>query len=235
MNAPGHRRPRRLKPADLMMGRTGASLVRRLPAARFHKVLDRIDAGLLTGSLEAHLPDGTTRLLGGRAEGPAAVVNLRGWQALIRLGLGGSVGWFRAWMKREWDSPDPVALFALFMGGVYAIGFGQVALGGRSIGAALGDGLGGTLKNVLPIVLLAVLAVVAMIALGLVVGIVGGILALVGGLVHKALGMLLLMPVYIGMLLVVYVVMFGVMYFMWRDICGEAPAAEAPRDDRIEL
>ena len=74
-----------------------------------------------------------------------------------------------------------------------------------------------------------------MIALGLVVGIVGGIPALVGGLVHKALGMLLLMPVYIGMLLVVYVVMFGVMYFMWRDICGEAPAAEAPRDDRIEL
>ena len=127
------------------------------------------------------------------------------------------------------------SLFALFMGGVYAIGFGQVALGGRSIGAALGDGLGGTLKNVLPIVLLAVLAVVAMIALGLVVGIVGGILALVGGLVHKALGMLLLIPVYIGMLLVVYVVMFGVMYFMWRDICGEAPAAEAPRDDRIEL
>lgn len=122
MNAPGHRRPRRLKPADLMMGRTGASLVRRLPAARFHKVLDRIDAGLLTGSLEAHLPDGTTRLLGGRAEGPAAVVNLRGWQALIRLGLGGSVGWFRAWMKREWDSPDPVALFALFMANVRSLG-----------------------------------------------------------------------------------------------------------------
>jgi hypothetical protein len=121
------------------------------------------------------------------------------------------------------------------MGGVYAIGFGQVALGGRSVGAALSDGIAGTLRNVLPIVLLALLAVAAVFALVLVVGIVGGILALVGGLVHKALAMVLVMPVYLGMLLVVYVVTFGVMYFMWRDICGEPPAPEAPRDDLIEL
>lgn len=127
------------------------------------------------------------------------------------------------------------SLFALFMGGVYAIGFGQVALGGRGVGAALGDGFGGTLKNVLPILLLAVLAVVAMFALVLVVGIVAGILALLGSVVHTALGMLLATPVYIGMLLVVYVVMFGVMYFMWRDICGDAPAVDATRDDRIEV
>lgn len=122
MNAPGPRRAPRLKPADHLFGRTGASLLGRLPAKRFHAVLDRIDAGLLTGSLEAHLPDGTTRLLGGRAEGPAAIVHLHGWQALIRLGLGGSVGWFRAWMKREWESPDPVALFALFMANVRPLG-----------------------------------------------------------------------------------------------------------------
>ena len=127
------------------------------------------------------------------------------------------------------------SLFALFMGGVYAIGFGQVALGGRSVGQALSDGLAGTLKNVLPIVLLALLAVVALFALALVVGIVGGILALVGGAVHKALAVALVMPVYLGMLLVVYVVMFGVMYFMWRDICGEPPAPVAARDDLIEL
>ena len=128
------------------------------------------------------------------------------------------------------------SLFALFMGGVYAIGFGQVALGGRSVGAALGDGFGGTLKNVLPIVVLAVLAVVAMFSLVLVVGIIAAILMLVGGLVHKALGVLLLAPIYLGMLLVVYVVMFGVMYFMWRDICGDTtPVADAPRDDAIEV
>ena len=127
------------------------------------------------------------------------------------------------------------SLFALFMGGVYAIGFGQVALGGRSLGAALGDGVGGTLKNVLPMLVLVVLAVAAMFALALVVSLVGGILMLVGSLVHPSLGLLLVMPVYIGMLLVVYVVMFGVMYHMWRDICGEQAVKAPPRDDLIEL
>ncbi len=122
MNAPGPRRAPRLKPENHLLGRTGASLLARLPAGRFHAVLDRIDAGLETGSLEAHLPDGTTRLLGGRREGPAAIVHLHHWQALVRLGLGGSVGWFRAWMKREWESPDPVALFALFMANVRPLG-----------------------------------------------------------------------------------------------------------------
>lgn len=122
MNAPGSRRAPRVKPAHPLLGRTGASLLARLPARRFHGVLDRIDAGLETGSLEAHLPDGTTRLLGGRADGPAAIVHLHDWRALVRLGLSGSVGWFRAWMKREWESPDPVALFALFMANVRPLG-----------------------------------------------------------------------------------------------------------------
>ncbi len=129
MNAPGPRRTKRLKPANPVFGRAGASLLGRLPAARFHAVIDRIDAGLATGSLEAHLPDGTTRLLGGRADGPAAIVHLHGWQALVRLGLGGSVGWFRAWMKREWESPDPVALFALFMANVRPLGSAARARG----------------------------------------------------------------------------------------------------------
>lgn len=118
-------------------------------------------------------------------------------------------------------------LVGLFFGGVYAIGFGQVALGGRGIGAALRDGVAGTLKNVLPIVVLAVIAIVLFIAFILVVALLAGLLALIGGLVHESLAMLLLVPVYIGMLLVMYVVMFGVMYFMWRDVCGDAPPVPA--------
>ncbi|HEY9541924.1 MAG TPA: hypothetical protein VIR05_09860, partial [Luteimonas sp.] len=51
-------------------------------------------------------------------------------------------------------------LAGLFFGGVYTIGFGQVALRGRSVGSALADGVAGTLKNVLPIGLLAVVAFV---------------------------------------------------------------------------
>jgi hypothetical protein len=66
---------------------------------------------------------------------------------------------------------------------------------------------------------------VLFIAFIIVVALLAGLLALIGGLVHETLAVILLMPVYIGMLLVMYVVMFGVMYFMWRDVCGDAPPA----------
>jgi cyclopropane-fatty-acyl-phospholipid synthase len=80
----------------------------------FRRQLDRIDAGIAQGSLSLSLPDGTARLLGGRADGPAAIVDLRSWRALLRLAIGGSIGWYQAWAIGEWASPDPVALFALF-------------------------------------------------------------------------------------------------------------------------
>ncbi|BCA57788.1 SAM-dependent methyltransferase [Sphingomonas sp. HMP6] len=84
-------------------------------ATLFHRLLDQIDAGLVHGSLSATLPDGRARLLGGRAPGPAAVVDLRSWRALLRLATGGSAGWYVAWSKGEWASPDPTVLFELFM------------------------------------------------------------------------------------------------------------------------
>jgi cyclopropane-fatty-acyl-phospholipid synthase len=97
--------------------RFGASpgLFSRLFSGGFHKLLDRIDGGLERGSILATLPDGGTRLLGGRAEGFAAEVEIRDWRALLRLALGGSSGWYQAWEAGEWTSPDPVPLFALFM------------------------------------------------------------------------------------------------------------------------
>jgi cyclopropane-fatty-acyl-phospholipid synthase len=78
-------------------------------------MLDRFVAGLAHGSIEATLPDGVTRRLGGRGEGTDAQVTIRDWRALLRLATGGSVGWYQAWEAGEWDSADPVALFALFM------------------------------------------------------------------------------------------------------------------------
>ena len=129
-------------------------------------------------------------------------------------------------------------LVGLFFFGVYAIGFGQVALGGRGIGAALGDGAVGTLKNLLPILVLAVIAIVLLLAFTLVVGLLGALLALVGGLVHDVFAFVLLIPLYLGMLLVLYVVMFGVMYFMWREICGgsaAAPTAPVTAGNQVEL
>ncbi len=84
-------------------------------AGGFHRIIDRIDAGLEHGSMLAKLPDGTTRLLGARREGPHAQIDLKNWNALLRLATGGSAGWYQAWEAREWDSPDPVQIFALFM------------------------------------------------------------------------------------------------------------------------
>jgi len=87
----------------------------RLLAPLFHRILDRIDRGLDAGEIEGWLPDGTVRLLGGRVPGPKAVVKLRSWKALARLVRSGSAGWYLAWEKGEWASPDPVPVFDLFM------------------------------------------------------------------------------------------------------------------------
>lgn len=110
-------RGRHLVKADRGIATTGglARLLAYAPARLFARALDRIDDGLAQGSLEAHLPDGTIRLLGGRGAGPHAVVHLHSWAALVRLGLSGSVGWYSAWARGEWNSPDAVPLFDLFM------------------------------------------------------------------------------------------------------------------------
>ncbi|RJF93070.1 SAM-dependent methyltransferase [Sphingomonas cavernae] len=84
-------------------------------ARGFHHLLDRIDAGLDEGAIEARLPDGSRRVLGGRGAGPTAEVDLRSWTALLRLARSGSVGWYDAWVRGEWRSSDPVPLFDLFM------------------------------------------------------------------------------------------------------------------------
>lgn len=122
MNAPGSRSVKRLHAADPLLVRTGAGILAHLPAGLFHKFLDRIDHALEVGSLEAHLPDGQIRILGGRGDGPACIVHLHRWSALIRLALSGSVGWYRGWTKGEWSSPDPVPLFALFMANAIRLG-----------------------------------------------------------------------------------------------------------------
>lgn len=94
---------------------TGGGVFARLFGGGFHAILDRIDAGLLAGGIDATLPDGTRRILGGRAPGPMPVVTLHSWRALVRLAASGSVGWYKAWARGEWSSPDPVPLFDLFM------------------------------------------------------------------------------------------------------------------------
>ncbi|MCW2381881.1 class I SAM-dependent methyltransferase [Sphingobium sp. B2D3C] len=109
-----------------MMRRAGAQVGgrfwRALPTRLFQPMLVRVDRGLMRGSLELHLPDGSVRLLGGRKQGFAAIVHLANWRALIRLAASGSTGWYRAWADGDWSSPDPIALFALFGANARSLG-----------------------------------------------------------------------------------------------------------------
>jgi cyclopropane-fatty-acyl-phospholipid synthase len=114
--------PRTKRGQHLVRAETGfatggwlAQLLAKAPAAWFHRQLDRIDSGLAHGALEAQLPDGSVRILGGRGEGPMAVVQVKSWASLVRLALSGSAGWYVAWERGEWSSEDPVPLFDLFM------------------------------------------------------------------------------------------------------------------------
>ena len=100
--------------ADRRFATGGFALLKPLAPA-FRHVLDKIDAGLLAGGIDVTLPDGSRRRLGFRTEGPVAVVRINSWRAMLRLATSGSVGWYKAWVKGEWDSPDLVPLFDLFM------------------------------------------------------------------------------------------------------------------------
>ena len=113
-------RGRHLVSAD--RGFATGGLLARLAGGSFKGVLDRIDAGLREGGIDATLPDGSRRLLGGRAPGPVPVVRLHSWRSIVRLMTSGSVGWYKAWSRGEWSSPDPVPLFDLFMRNAESLG-----------------------------------------------------------------------------------------------------------------
>ncbi len=93
---------------------SGAGLLGRIAGPLFARVVDRLDRRLLSGGLEATLPNGSRRRVGFHAPGPVATVDISSWRALVRLATSGSVGWYKAWAAGEWSSPDPVVLFELF-------------------------------------------------------------------------------------------------------------------------
>jgi hypothetical protein len=123
----------------------------------------------------------------------------------------------------------------LFSYAVQAIGLGQIANARAGVGAALADGVAGAAKNLLPLLVFLLLMLLAGIVLMLAVALLAAIVGVLAKLVWTWLLVLVGVPLYFAFLLAMMVVMFGVMYFVWRDICGDAPAPEAPADDRIEL
>jgi cyclopropane-fatty-acyl-phospholipid synthase len=109
----------------------GSSVLGRLVGPAFARLLDHLHKRLEQGGIEAALPDGSRRRIGFHRPGPVAIVHLNSWLSLVRLATSGSVGWYRAWEKGEWSSPDPVPLFELFMRN--AVPLGEI---GRAKGSA---------------------------------------------------------------------------------------------------
>jgi CBS domain containing-hemolysin-like protein len=97
----------------------------------------------------------------------------------------------------------------------------------RGVLDALGDGFLGALKNLLPLLVLAASLVVAWIVFVIAIAIVVFVFVLIGMLVGKWLVFAVIIPAYIAMVLVVFAAMFGVMYYLWRDVCGDDPASSA--------
>jgi hypothetical protein len=111
-------------------------------------------------------------------------------------------------------------VLGLFFYALQAIGLGQIALRGRGVLEAFGDGMAGALRNVLPLLLFGAVMVLAGIAMVLVFSVAAAVLALLGDTAGAWVALLLGLPLYLAFLLALLVVVFGVMYFLWRDIAG---------------
>jgi cyclopropane-fatty-acyl-phospholipid synthase len=101
---------------------TGGGLVARAVAPLFARLVNQLHERIRIGGIDGTIPDGTARRVGFHAPGPVAIVDLHSWMALVRVATSGSVGWYKAWERGEWSSPDPVALAELFMANALTLG-----------------------------------------------------------------------------------------------------------------
>lgn len=179
-------------------------------------------------------------------------------QNLLLLGLlyvlaGDFLQWYAQVLQASANGADPsaameqlptgVGMAYLVMGlvgtlffGVQAAGLGQVVLGGRGVLAGLGDGFTAAFKNLLPLLMLFLASILAMVVFMVVVAIgvliVGLVIVVVSLLLQDVAGMWLALvigvPLYLAFLLATVVVSFGVMYHLWRDVCGSESAPLEP-------
>lgn len=127
-----------------------------------------------------------------------------------------------------WLAMALFSLFYLWMMGVYAISLGQVALNRRPVLEAIRDGMAGAWKNGLPLLVFALSAFGAGLVIMIAFVIVVIVLALLAKLVSVWLTLLVLVPLYVGLVLWMFTVMFSVSYHLWHDVCGEDAATPPP-------
>ncbi|MGH8125274.1 MAG: hypothetical protein ACREPK_05450 [Rhodanobacteraceae bacterium] len=111
-----------------------------------------------------------------------------------------------------------LTVFFIFYSCAFAIGTGQVALRNQSPLPALRDGIAGAFKNALPLLVLSVCGLVALLVLAVGFGVLAAILLVVGALVSRPLGVVLLVLIYVALAVLLYAFMMGVDYALWHDV-----------------
>lgn len=111
---------------------------------------------------------------------------------------------------------------------VHMLAMPLAALGGHGPVSAVANAFAAVLRNALPFIGFTLVAIaigfVAVLLLGLIAGVVIGLLSVLS----PAIAMLVAIPLYLGVMLLVYVISFGFNYHAWREIFdGEAPT-ESP-------
>ncbi|HEX5757240.1 MAG TPA: hypothetical protein VFY12_12940 [Arenimonas sp.] len=119
---------------------------------------------------------------------------------------------------------------AIVLGNAYMLAFAQAALGGRGPLLAVSEGLWASLKNLLPFIAVFIAVVLGGFVLALLLVLVAAAVLGVLGMISPVLAALVGVPLYFGLLLLIYVVMFGYYYHAWREIFGAVPP---PLDDAI--
>lgn len=121
---------------------------------------------------------------------------------------------------------------AIVLGNAYMLAFAQAALGGRGPVLAVSEGLWASLKNLLPFIAIFIAVVLGGFVLAVVLALVAAVVLGVLGMISPVLAALVGVPLYLGLLLLLYVVMFGYYYHAWREIFGATPP---PLDDAIAV
>jgi hypothetical protein len=211
--------------------------------AGYLQVIDASERGLPARARDVFAPyrqGDAPRLIGYGLAIMVVYVGLFG--AVIAATGGGLARWYMQILTAQAEHlPPPTALpdnfgtaialcmmAGLFMMGVYAISLGQVALRRRGVFGAIGDGLAGALKNLLPLLVFVVSLVLASIVAVIAMVLLAGLLTLLGKLVGTWLVLVLVVPLYIAFMVMMVAALFGVMYHLWRDVCGDdtAPAVD---------
>ncbi|MEP6898750.1 MAG: hypothetical protein ABI870_09485 [Rhodanobacter sp.] len=203
--------------------------------AGYLQVIDAAEQGLPAGALDIFKPYRQGEALPLIGYGLTMLVVYAAMIGIIIAATGGGIAsWYMQMLTVQANHQPPPGLphgfgialtlfmvLALFIMGLYAIGLGQVALRRRGVFGAVGDGIVGALKNLLPLIVFAVSVFLAWIAIAIVLVIVVIVVALLAKLVGTWLMIVVMMAFYIAMMLIMFTMMFGTMYYLWRDVCGD--------------